>query len=189
MCRVVGRADYFWEASSRRLTWRCRGKRRPIITVTTVMARCTMRNLRIQMIYLPLKEWENFIFYVSPAFDSILREIFSISNTQTHENASWEVKNSAEEGKAKPAATTTKASAKRGQTEEEKKRSNDWLDTSCRTEATVGLIKLRELAEVSSGLFPGVGGGRPRLCCTATQINFPGMALSLRSTHLRNNTR
>lgn len=99
-------------------------------------------------------------------------------------------KNSAEEGKAKPAATTAAASAKRGQTEEEKKRSNDWLDTSCRTEATVGLIKLRELAEVSSGLFRGVGeGGRPGLCCTATQINFPGMALSLRSTHLRNNTR
>jgi len=98
-------------------------------------------------------------------------------------------KNSAEEGKAKPAATTAEASAKRGQTEEEKKRSN-WLDTSCRTEATVGLIKLRELAEVSSGLFRGVGeGGRLGLCCTATQINFPGMALSLRSTHLRNNTR
>lgn len=59
------------------------------------------------------------------------------------------------------AATMAEASAKRGQTEEEKKRSNDCLDTSCRTEATVGLIKLRELAEVSSGLFRGVGkGGR-----------------------------
>lgn len=33
MCRVVGRADDFWEASSRRLTWRSRGKRRPVITV------------------------------------------------------------------------------------------------------------------------------------------------------------
>lgn len=100
-------------------------------------------------------------------------------------------------------AGMTEANAKRGQRKEEK-RSNDWLDTSCRTEATVGLIKLRELAEVSSGLFRGGGEGEsweggkergserersPGLCCTATQINFPGMALSLRSTHLRNNTR
>lgn len=60
-------------------------------------------------------------------------------------------KNLAEEGKAKAEVTTAEASAKRGQTEGEKKRNNDWLDTSCRTEATVGLIKLRELAEVSSG--------------------------------------
>lgn len=33
------------------------------------------------------------------------------------------------------------------------------LDTSCRTGATVGLIKLRGLAEVSSGLFRGGGDG------------------------------
>jgi len=49
-----------------------------------------------------------------------------------------------------------------GEGKEKKRGSNDWLDTSCRTEATVGLIKLRELAEVSSGLFRGAGNGEAR---------------------------
>lgn len=111
-------------------------------------------------------------------------------------------KNSAEEEEKTKRLGERRLRLARSEGRGKKKRSNDWLDTSCRTEATVGLIKLRELAEVSSGLFRGAGEkerrreregerGRekPGLCCTATQINFPGMALSLRSTHLRNNTR
>lgn len=143
------------------------------------------QDLRTELIYPPSK---NSIFRGSPAFDSILHRTFSVPNTKTFRE---ECEKLGRRRKGEATATMVEASsAKRGQTEEEKKRSNDWLDTSCRTEATVGLIKLRELAEVSSGLFRGVGeGGRPGLCCTATQINFPGMALSLRSTHLRNNTR
>lgn len=38
MCRVAGRADDFWEAPSRRLTWRCRGKCRLIITARPAAA-------------------------------------------------------------------------------------------------------------------------------------------------------
>jgi len=77
-------------------------------------------------------------------------------------------RNSAEDAGKTRATTATTASARGGRVgrgrgrEREKKGSNDWLDTSCRTEATVGLIKLRELAEVSSGLFRGIGNGEAR---------------------------
>lgn len=63
---------------------------------------------------------------------------------------------------ATTATRVTEASAKhavRGKERKRKKEQQLELDTSCRTEATVGLIKLRELAEVSSGLFRGGGEG------------------------------
>lgn len=72
MCRVVGRADDFWEASSRRLTWRC--KRRPIITATIMAAWCAVKPVHPNNHYPPSRA-ENSIFQRSRTplaiFDSI----------------------------------------------------------------------------------------------------------------------
>jgi len=120
--RSLGRADDFWEASSRRLTWRCRGKRRPVI-IANDRDGGVQRNPCTQITIIHHRERRNFIRVVDVLFDAFVpsnffRSVICKPAKICFTKRGRETRPKYRKGEA---AGTTEANAKRGQRGEKKK--------------------------------------------------------------------